>query len=139
MRPYLNFARALKSHPDRLFVALINTFTNLLDNANNILVIGYSWGDPHINDIILDAVARGANLINLSKSALQKPALALLRHRFPTTFHFLNNRIYMFGGGARQILEEGKIELPSGESKTIDFIKSLEQGLPIELSLKHAM
>lgn len=139
VRPYLIFARAVKSHPDSLFISLINTFTNLLEKARNILVIGYSWADPHVNDIILDAVARGATLINLSKSAIHKPALALWTHRFPTTFHFLNKRLFMFGGGARQVLEEGIIELPSGESKTLDFTKKVQHGLPIELSLKHTL
>lgn len=139
IQPYLIFARALKSHPDRLYIELMTTLTRLLDNARRILVIGYSWGDPHVNDLILDAVAQGASLINVSKSALQKAALALWIHRFPTTFQFIKKRLFMFGGGAKRVLEEGIVELPSGESKDFDFIESVENGLPIGLSLDRTL
>jgi len=139
VQPYLIFARALKSHPDRLYIELMTTLTRLLESAGSILVIGYSWGDPHVNDLILNAVARGANLINVSKSALQKNALALWIHRFPTTFHVLRKKLFMFGGGAKRVLEEGRIELPSGESKDFDLIESVENSLPIELSLDRTL
>jgi hypothetical protein len=135
IQPYLVFARATKTHPDRLILDIMTTFNQLLDNAENILVIGYSWGDPHINDLILDAIARGASLVNVSKSAIQKNALALWEQRFQTTFSVLKKRLFMFGGGAKRVLEEGKIELPSGESHDIDLIETLKQGLPPDFSL----
>ena len=136
IRPYLIFARALKSHPDLLYLDLTSTFTRLLNIASTILVIGYSWGDPHVNDLILEAVAKGAILVNMSKSAPQKTALALWRHKFPTTYHLLSERLFMFGGGAKRVLEDGNIKLPSGDLRQIDFIESIKQGFPVELSLK---
>lgn len=66
VRPYLIFARALKAHPDRLSLELMSKFAELMDKAGAVLVIGYSWGDPHVNDLVFDAVARGASLINVS-------------------------------------------------------------------------
>ncbi len=135
IQPYLVFARATKTHPDRLYLDIMTTFSQLLDNAEKILVIGYSWGDPHVNDLILDAVARGASLVNISKSAIQGNALALWEQRFTTTFSILRKRLFMFGGGAKRVLEEGNIELPSGESHDIDLIETLKQGLPSDFSL----
>ena len=55
--------------------------------------------------------------------------------RFQTTFSVLKKRLFMFGGGAKRVLEEGKIELPSGESHDIDLIETLKQGLPPDFSL----
>lgn len=139
IRPYLVFARAMKAHPDRLSVDLIGTFARLLDRAITVLVIGYSWGDPHVNDLIFDAVARGASLINVSRTARPSNVIALWMQRFPTTFHVLRRRLFMFGGGAKRLLEEGSVELPSSESRDIDFIGSVAQGLPIELSLERTL
>ena len=45
----------------------------------------------------------------------------------------------MFGGGAKRVLEEGNIELPSGESQDFDFIESVEHGLPTEISLEQTL
>jgi len=69
VRPYLAFARALKAHHDRLSIELMVTFARLLDRAARVLVIGYSWADPHVNDLIFEAVAKGATLINVSREA----------------------------------------------------------------------
>ena len=139
IHPYLVFARATKTHPDSLYLDIMTTFNQLLDNAENILVVGYSWGDPHINDLILDAVARGANMINVSKSTIQNNAIALWQQRFQTTFSVLRKRLFMFGGGAKNVFEEGKIELPSGESYDIDIIELLKQGLPSDFSLEKTL
>ena len=138
IRPYLVFARALKTHPDRLSLDLMTTFTRLLESAEVILVIGYSWGDVHINDLIFDAVGRGARLINISASPRPKRgALALWKHRFPTTSHLLRKRLWIFGGGARRVLEEGTVQLPSGRFQDLDMIAAGLR-LPVELSLAEA-
>ncbi len=139
IRPYLVFARAMKAHPDRLSLDLMAMFARLLDRAAMVLVIGYSWGDPHVNDLIFDAVAQGASLVNVSWSALPPTVLALWMQRFPTTFHVLRKRLFMFGGGAKRVLKEGSVELPSGESLDLDLIGSVAQGLPIELSLERTL
>jgi hypothetical protein len=139
IRPYLIFARAMKAHPDRLSLDLMATFARLLGRAAMVLVIGYSWGDPHVNDLIFDAVAHGASLVNVSRSALPSTALALWMQRFPTTFHVLRKRLFMFGGGAKRVLEEGSVELPSGGSLDLDLIGSVARGLPIELSLERTL
>lgn len=139
IRRYLAFARSLKAHPDLMSVDMMATFTNLLDAAQNILVIGYSWGDPYINDLIFDAVARGATLINVSRSARPDNALALWINRFPTTFPTLRRRLFMFGGGVKRVLEEGVVELPNGDSRKLDLVESISQGLPRELSLEQTL
>ena len=136
VRPYLVFARAMKAHPDRVSVELIATFAQLLEAAAAVLVIGYSWGDPHVNDLIFDAVARGALLVNVSRQARPESVLALWTHRFPSTFHLLRQRLFIFGGGAQRVLDERTIDLPSGASQEFDLVGSLPHRLPIELSLK---
>lgn len=139
IRPYLVFARALKAHPERISADLTATFARLLDRSSTILVIGYSWADPHVNDLILDAVARGACLVNISRTAVPESVLALWIHRFPTTFHVLRRRLFMFGGGAKRVLETGKVELPCGESLCLDLVDLLTKGLPAELSLEKTL
>lgn len=139
IRPYLAFARALKALPDRLSLSLTATLAQLLDHAAAVLVIGYSWGDPHVNDLILEAVARGATLANVSLEARDEPALALWMHRFPTTFPLMRRRLFMLGGGAKRVLEQCEIELPSGESRELDLLTSLPNGLPQEVSLERTI
>ena len=103
--------------------------------AQNILVIGYGWQDAHVNDLILNTVSQGANIINLSKSRVPKHTLGLWIHKFPTTWKEMNKRMYMFGGGARTVFEEKEVILPSGVSKKIDLVHLLNEELPSELSL----
>jgi len=139
IRPYLVFARAMKTHPDRLSLDLMAMFARLLERAATVLVIGYSWADSHVNDLIFDAVARGASLVNVSRSGLPSNVLALWMQRFPTTFHVLRKRLFMFGGGAKRALEEGTVELPSGRSLDIDLVGLVAKGLPVELSLERTL
>ena len=139
VRPYLVFARAMKTHPDRLSLGLMGKFVRLLEKAATVLAIGYSWNDPHINDLIFDAVAGGASLINVSRSANPANVLALWMQRFPTTFNILRRRLFMFGGGAKRVLEEGIVELISGESLELDLIESVKKSLPVEISLEQTL
>jgi len=125
----------MKTHPDRLSLDLMATFARLLRASSAILVVGYSWGDPHINDLIFDAVAQGATLINVSRAALPEPVAALWMQRFATTFHVLRKRLFMFGGGARSAIEDGVVELPGGQRVELDLIGALPDRIPTELSL----
>ena len=134
VRPYLIFARSLKNHPDRLLLDLMAKFCELLRETALIITVGYSWGDTHINDLIFDEVARGASLVNISRKASDEGVLALWMHRFPTTFGLIRKRLFMFGGGAKQVIEAGKAELVSGPVE-IDLIRLATQGLSEELSL----
>ena len=108
---------------------------NQLKVTQNILVTGYGWQDAYINDLILNAVAQGANVINVSNNAMPKQVLGLWIQKFPTTFKEMKKRMYMFGGGAQRVLKEKEVILPSGVSQKIDLIHLLNEELPPELSL----
>ncbi len=135
VRPYLIYARALKTHPDRLWLAAVKTWADLIEAAKSILVVGYSWGDPHINDMILDAIARGARLINISLEPVPTPLLALLSQRFPTTFHRIIERVFLFGGGAKTVLSGNVVTLPTGRTAVVRIAERLRaEGLAPELN-----
>jgi hypothetical protein len=135
VRPYLVYARALKTHPDRLWLAAVKKWADLIEAAKSIVVVGYSWGDPHINDMTLDAIACGAGLINISQNPVPTALLALLSQRFPTTFHRIIERVFLFGGGARTALGENVVTLPTGRSAAVQIADELRAGgLPAELS-----
>lgn len=138
VRPYLGFARALKTHPDRVSLDLISTFVDALHRAAWVLVVGYSWSDPHVNDLILDAVAQGANLVNISRSAKPSHLLGLLMQRFPTTFPLIQKRLFLFGGGALRVLQDGNVDLPSGASASVD-IRAMDRGDIYKLSLAETL
>lgn len=135
VRPYLIYARTLKTHPDRLWLAAVKKWADLVEGAESIVVVGYSWGDPHINDMILDAIARGARLINISLEPVPTPLLALLSQRFPTTFHRIIERVFLFGGGAKAALSAGVVTLPTGRTAAVRVAGRLRAGgLAPELS-----
>ena len=128
-----------KLHPDRLAMELFGRFSRLLQQARNILVIGYSWADPHVNDMLLESLGDGAILVDISKSAPNERALAILAHRFPTTFAAIAERVFLFGGGAEKILSKRIIELPGGDFRSLDLIQALQKGLPRELSMQQML
>ena len=118
LQPYLGFARNLKVRPDLLSISIVAEFVRLLEKARNILVVGYSWGDAHVNDLILDAVARGASLINVSNKPELPALVSILRQRFATTYPQLRKRIFPLGGGARKVLQSKKV-LSFGNKKPL--------------------
>jgi hypothetical protein len=139
LRPSMIFARATKMHSDAMWVELFSRFSNSLSLTKYILVVGYSWGDSHINNAILNAVAQGASLIDITKQCPNEHTLGLISQRFPTTFRETSNRVFLIGGGARQVLKEGKALLPSGETISFDMPSALaaKNELPAEYSLYH--
>jgi hypothetical protein len=135
LRPFMSFAMAAKVHTDPLSLELLWTFTRYLRAARTIVVIGYSWSDVHINEMLLSAMAQGASLVNIGLRASDTSVRALLMQRFPSTFSTLASRTYCFGGGARACLEQGTIELSEGEIRRLDLVQAINGGMPAGLSL----
>ncbi|MEX0809704.1 MAG: HigA family addiction module antitoxin [Dongiaceae bacterium] len=125
LQPYMIYSRNLKTHPDRLSIALIHEFISSLEASETVMVVGYSWRDPHLNDIILDEVARGIKLVNVSREPLPEQFVALVTQRFPTSFPDTAARIYTVGGGARSVLLDGQCIKPNGDIVSIDIPKLL--------------
>ncbi len=139
IRPYMIYAVALKAHLDRLSLDLLGTFGRFLSKAKHLLVIGYSWSDPHINDLLLGAVAQGCTLVNVGRNSKDERFLALWRQRFPTTYQLIAKRLYGLGGGAKEVLINKKVLLPSGEINKFDIVSSLNSTLPQKLSLAYQL
>lgn len=141
LRPNMVFARATKMHSEALWIDLFGRFTLALACAQNVLVVGYSWGDAHINDMLLNAVAQGVTLIDVSRECPSQHTLGLIAQRFPTTFRETSNRVYMFGGGAKHVLADREIVLPSGKAAAFDLPAALTRAiaLPGEYSLRHTL
>ena len=141
LRPNMMFARATKMHLDAMWVELVGRLSLSLTYAQNILVVGYSWGDAHINDILLNAIAQGARLIDVSRECPNQHTLGLIAQRFPTTFRETSDRVFMFGGGSRQVLAEREIVLPCGKTVSFDLPDALTRAiaLPTEYSLRQAI
>lgn len=49
-----------------------NLFNKVVKTKLNIVVVGYSFGDPHINDILLDAIHNQSRIIIISSESYQK-------------------------------------------------------------------
>jgi len=137
LRPYMLYALSLKTHPDHLSLELFGTFNKLLKKSRNILVIGYSWSDPHINDLLFGAVAQGAAIINIGNDAKENNFLAIIMHRLPTTFPAASKRVFSFGGGAKKVFNNLKIDLPKGHINNFDIIEALNTRIPEELSVSN--
>jgi hypothetical protein len=139
LRPYLLYAIALKAHLNRISLDLLGTFGRLLSQAQYVLVIGYSWSDPHINDLLLGAVAQGCTLVNVGLHAKDERFHALWMQRFPTTYPVVAKRLYSLGGGAKRVLAEQEIVSLSEEIYRFDVVSSLNGTLPKELSLSYQL
>jgi hypothetical protein len=142
LRPSMVFARATKLHSDALWIDLFGRFSLGLGQAKNVLVVGYSWGDVHINDMLLNALAQGITLIDVSRGCPSSHTLGLIAQRFPTTFRETSSRVYMFGGGARRVLGDGEVVLPSKQERAFDLPAALSKGndeLPGEYSLRDTL
>jgi hypothetical protein len=61
LRPNMIFARATKLQSDSLSLCLFGHFSRALARTKNVLVLGYSWSDVHINELIFHAIANGAD------------------------------------------------------------------------------
>lgn len=141
LRACMVFARATKMHPDALWIDLFGRFALALACAQNVLIVGYSWSDAHINDMLLNAVAQGVTLIDVSRDCPSQHTLGLIAQRFPTTFRETSSRVYMFGGGANLVFADQKIVLPSGKTSDFDLSATLtrETALPGEYSLRQSL
>lgn len=141
LRPSMIFGRATKMHSDTMWIELFARFSLALSCARYVLVVGYSWGDAHINDALLNAIAQGATLIDISKQCPSEHTLGLISQRFPTTFRETSDRVFLIGGGTRRVLAEREMVLPSGEMVSFDIPSALagKNELPAEYSLRHAL
>jgi hypothetical protein len=126
IRPWMAFARGNKLSPDRPALELVATLARLLESARNVLVIGYSWADPHVNDVVLTAVGQGATLvdINLDTSSSHR-SLRLWQRKMPTTFKHVAKRLFTFSGGASRCLA-GTVILPDGSTADVDITSLLD-------------
>lgn len=125
LRPQMVFARQLKTHPDPVSVELLAAFARATVGAKALLTVGYSWSDPHINDLVLAAVAGGAYLIDIAHDARDEARIHFWKSRFPTTHRVHGERLFLFGGGARSVLADNLVALPSGEEESLDVIDAI--------------
>jgi hypothetical protein len=141
LRPNMVFARATKMRSDPMWVELFGRFSLALTRAKNILVVGYSWGDVHINDALLNAVAQGTRLIDVSRNCPSQHTLGLIAQRFPTTFRETSTQVFMFGGGTRRVIAEQKLVLPSGDEVEFNLPAALNEqiALPSKYSLRYSL
>jgi hypothetical protein len=58
--PYVIFGHGAKTFSVDPFFSLIHNFRELLEERNYIFVVGYSFFDPYINNLLLEAVNRGS-------------------------------------------------------------------------------
>jgi hypothetical protein len=134
LRPLLEYARSTKTHPSVLSTDLMSTFIDSMASASTVLVVGYSWGDTHINDSILEAISQGARLVNLGYEPMPQSLMGLLANKFATTFRSVFQRTYAFGGGAKAILGDHRPRLPDGSVVDLDVLRDINE-LPQASSL----
>lgn len=139
INPSIAFARGHKATPDPLTLELLRTFSVLVDAARTVVTVGYSWADAHVNDLLLGGVARGARLVHIGLDRLPIEVLKLWRRKFGTTFGFVKQRLFVFGGGAKRCLGDSRVVLPNGEEAGIDLIAALNEGLSRDLSLERTL
>lgn len=135
LRPYMAYSKAIKTHLDELSLGLYSKLAQSLKSTLWIVTIGYSWSDSHVNDLMFDAIAQGARLVNLSSESKPERALALWIQRFPTTYTHIRDRLFTFGGGAKTNLEDGRAILHTAKEVDLDFSTLASRGLPAEYSL----
>lgn len=139
MNPYMAYARAYKAKLDPLTLEIFRTFAKLVDAAETVVVVGYSWSDPHVNDLLLGGVARGGKLVNVGSNPLPEGTLRLWRNKFRSTFDVLKRRMFVFGGGAKRCFTESKVALPNGEDVALDIVEAIRGGVPQEFSLEQKL
>lgn len=63
--PELILGPGPKNQPDDPFLTLLYEFRRVMLNAQSTVIIGYGYGDPHINGIIEDALDAGVFVLNV--------------------------------------------------------------------------
>lgn len=135
MTPRMAYASGYKAYPDPLNLAVFGTFAALLNRTKYILTIGYSWSDPHVNDLLFSAFAQGACLVHVGRKERPLNILRLWRNKLPTTFHYNGRRLFVFGGGAKRCFAEHELVLPTGCVKNCNLVEELKIGLPDDFSI----
>ncbi len=123
LRPDLVFARSRKLVVTGPMLELITRLSHWLGDAARILVVGYAWRDPHINDLILHHVSRGLNVITVGGSPVPENLLPLLANKFPTTHRKILHQFSCLGGGAQSVFASKVAVTPGGQEEGV----SLEQ------------
>lgn len=123
LRPDLVFARSRKLVVTGPMLDSMARFSHWLGDAARILVVGYAWRDPHINDLILQHVSRGLNVITVGGSPVPENLLPLLANKFPTTHRKILHQFSCLGGGAQSVFASKVAVTPGGQEEEV----SLEQ------------
>jgi hypothetical protein len=130
IRPALIFAQAKKFFPHKHTLDYFQRFSQWMENAKYLVVIGYGWQDTHINDMVLENVSRGLEIININKDPFSENLVALIVNKYPTTHKGILQRFYCIGGGAKKVLHIGVGETPSGGEHPFSFNKLEDGNLP---------
>jgi hypothetical protein len=132
MERLMVFAQAYKTHPDLAASQIMKRWTTDVMAAKNIAVLGYSWNDSHINDTILAAIGRGANLVDVNPD--HSRLLKFLETKFPTTWKYIQSRVFMLRARIADLLDSGTVSV-SDSKHDIDIVNALNYGIPASLSV----